>query len=418
MKALVLCGGGSLGIYEIGAWKYLEERGEHFDIITGSSIGALNGALLLSSNLEEAIDLWNKITAEEVMVDGFNMYKGMFADIKNGSLKKAPQFMKIYLKNRGADITPFKNLLKKYIKPKIIVKNPIKLGIVTTLYKGQKEVRVLLNEEPEKRIIDWLLASSACFPIFPMYKIGKETYVDGGYSNNLPIDYAIELGADEIVAIPLPAFPKVPQHSERMKLPFVKAIRPSHPMGFLMNFDRKTLDQNYLMGYLDARRAYGETYGNIFYFKKDPKLDSLAEKFVYAIAKTDINNYQRISDFLVFNGKKPISSMDMFIRTLEELGSWIDIDFLKEYELQDFLTACHEKILKLKKDKYYQTFAKRLPPARIVYPKDRLAALDYCYNHYKDEKISKRHLQIRRASPESEAVYFLFRVLSQEGYTV
>ena len=41
--ALVLGGGGSRGAYEIGVWKALNELNIHADIVTGTSIGALNG---------------------------------------------------------------------------------------------------------------------------------------------------------------------------------------------------------------------------------------------------------------------------------------------------------------------------------------------------------------------------------------
>ena len=45
MKALVLSGGGAKGSYQLGVWKALRELNIKFDIITGTSVGALNGAL-------------------------------------------------------------------------------------------------------------------------------------------------------------------------------------------------------------------------------------------------------------------------------------------------------------------------------------------------------------------------------------
>ena len=42
---LVLGGGGARGCYEIGAWKALDEAGIHFDVVAGTSIGALVGAI-------------------------------------------------------------------------------------------------------------------------------------------------------------------------------------------------------------------------------------------------------------------------------------------------------------------------------------------------------------------------------------
>ena len=44
-KAVVLSGGGAKGGYQIGAWTALRKIGFYPEIITGTSVGALNGAL-------------------------------------------------------------------------------------------------------------------------------------------------------------------------------------------------------------------------------------------------------------------------------------------------------------------------------------------------------------------------------------
>src|SRR5919109_3086222 len=46
---LVLQGGGSLGAYECGVYKKLFERGIKFDILAGSSIGAINASIICSA---------------------------------------------------------------------------------------------------------------------------------------------------------------------------------------------------------------------------------------------------------------------------------------------------------------------------------------------------------------------------------
>ena len=44
MRAVVLSGGGSKGAYEIGVWKALRKLHISYDIVTGTSVGALNAA--------------------------------------------------------------------------------------------------------------------------------------------------------------------------------------------------------------------------------------------------------------------------------------------------------------------------------------------------------------------------------------
>jgi predicted acylesterase/phospholipase RssA len=62
MTGLVLAGGGAKGAYQIGAWKALRERGIEFDVISGTSIGALNAALVASGDLDKAQTFWRALS--------------------------------------------------------------------------------------------------------------------------------------------------------------------------------------------------------------------------------------------------------------------------------------------------------------------------------------------------------------------
>ena len=70
-RALTLCGGGAKGAYEIGAVRALYELGEKFDIITGTSIGALTGAMLVQDDAEQLNRLWEGLSIRSVMTEGF-----------------------------------------------------------------------------------------------------------------------------------------------------------------------------------------------------------------------------------------------------------------------------------------------------------------------------------------------------------
>ena len=65
-KAVVLSGGGARGAYQAGAWKALRELDYQFDIVTGTSVGALNAAMMASGDFERAIMLWQEISPEAV----------------------------------------------------------------------------------------------------------------------------------------------------------------------------------------------------------------------------------------------------------------------------------------------------------------------------------------------------------------
>lgn len=64
---LVFDGGGARGAYQIGAWKALEEVGIKIQAVAGTSVGALNGALVCMGNLEQAENIWKKMTFSQVM---------------------------------------------------------------------------------------------------------------------------------------------------------------------------------------------------------------------------------------------------------------------------------------------------------------------------------------------------------------
>ena len=64
--ALIFSGGGARGAYEVGVWKALEELDIKCDIVTGASIGSINGALYTQGTLKLAEDLWKNINFETV----------------------------------------------------------------------------------------------------------------------------------------------------------------------------------------------------------------------------------------------------------------------------------------------------------------------------------------------------------------
>ena len=66
-KALVLAGGGARGSYHIGAWQALIEMGYKFDIVTGTSVGSLNGTLVALDDFDVAKGMWLSIEDRDVM---------------------------------------------------------------------------------------------------------------------------------------------------------------------------------------------------------------------------------------------------------------------------------------------------------------------------------------------------------------
>ena len=74
---LVLDGGGARGAYQIGAWKALVEAGVKFNAVAGTSVGALNGALICMGDIEKAEGIWRETTS------GWNVCSGSRRPSKN-----------------------------------------------------------------------------------------------------------------------------------------------------------------------------------------------------------------------------------------------------------------------------------------------------------------------------------------------
>lgn len=135
--------------------------------------------------------------------------------------------------------------------------------MVTMSFPSLKPVEMTKNEMPKGSLHDYLLASAACFPAFPMYKIGGKSYVDGGYYDNLPIDFAIKMGAQRVIAADLGDKPAHPKYQNE---PNVIYIFPSQPIGSILNFAQDVMQKNQQMGYFDTLRAFGRVRGFTYSF--------------------------------------------------------------------------------------------------------------------------------------------------------
>jgi NTE family protein len=198
-RALVLAGGGSRGAYQIGVWKALRELGITFDIVTGSSVGALNGALMVQGDFEAGLQLWENISPGDVMTD-------ILSD-EDLSTMKEPTIWRTFihdaLEQGGCDITPLENTLRRLLDEPRFRSSPIDYALVTVEYPSLKPQELTKEQIPEGMVCDYLLASSACFPAFKMKEINGSRFLDGGYHDNLPMNLAISMGAEEIIAVDL-----------------------------------------------------------------------------------------------------------------------------------------------------------------------------------------------------------------------
>lgn len=415
-RALVLCGGGSLGSYEAGAWKYFREIGLTFDIVTGTSIGAINGAFVAANKYDEVEKLWGQVAINKVMKNGLNFPRDFLQEFNwKADSKKVKQFAHTYFKNKGADIGPFMNWVKEAVPVHEVKNSPIKFGVVTTAFPSLKELDVVMNDVPEEHILDYLHASSACFPVFPVYSFDGKSYIDGGYFNNLPIDFALKLGADEIVAVLLHAVPRVPQHKELMELPMVTTVFPSRDTGSIMDFDQNVIQTNFDLGYLDAAKRFGKYWGYAFTFEKDEKLNELINEFSRRVASDNPTGYFDVLNSLEYMDFKAKTPYDLFIRTLEIPGLWLGLDYMKVYTITDYVKQIAAILKKPNNKKAGLEYAKKsLVSARL--PKsEQIPFLYYLYDVNEGRHNDKKIKKIAANNPSIKALIILSSLLKSRN---
>ncbi len=127
-SALVLGGGGSKGAYEIGVWKALRELDIHFDIVTGTSIGALIGAMVVQDDFAKAYDLWDHMDASQVIQNGISLDFDL--DLLMSQRSQIKQMLTSYIDHRGADITPLIKMIENMFDADKFYRNIIVIAAV------------------------------------------------------------------------------------------------------------------------------------------------------------------------------------------------------------------------------------------------------------------------------------------------
>ena len=283
-RALVLCGGGSRGAYQIGAWQALEELGVSINGVYGTSIGALNAVLVARGDVENARKLWLNIALNKIMTvedqDDFAI------DRMVSNKRDVIPFLVENAKRLRMDITPLEQLVREQCDEPRIRARGLQLGVMTFKAPQMQGCPMYLRDMKPGTLPDWVIASASCFPIFPAKHIDAQRYIDGGYCDNLPLDMALNDGMDEIVAVELhPYF----THPEYARLPWLKVIKPRHNLGGFLDFNPKLLTRSRLLGYHDTLKAYGWLDGIRCSFRpiRDLDIEASARRFMGAVARFD-----------------------------------------------------------------------------------------------------------------------------------
>ncbi len=257
--ALVLAGGGSRGSYELGVWQALREMDIDIDIVTGTSIGAINGALIAQGDYDTAVELWNKIETSHV----FEVEMDEQLSLKQKVAQAYKTFFRNFVKSGGTDTHPLRQTLSAYFDEQKIRFSPIEYGVVTMEMDSRQPRELFCGDIPQGKMIDYILASASIYPAFKPYVIDGVRYIDGCYHDNMPVKMALERGATSVIAVDLEAFGVVRREELRLARE-VKYLRSQRDLGPTLVFDHTVIRRNIRLGYLDTLKAYGAYEGGAF----------------------------------------------------------------------------------------------------------------------------------------------------------
>ncbi len=247
---LVLTGGGAKAAYQVGVLKGIIELTpkQHpipFQIITGSSAGAINATILASYahryrvGMRQLVSVWSNFHAHHIYRVGWtglitNTFRWMAEFLR--SPHQAPKPLSLLLN------TPLKKLLTQKVQFNNIQKNVnngsldgvsitaycYKQGTSVSFYQAHDEIKNWLRHKRrgERRAfhLNHLLASSAIPMVFPAIKINREYYGDGSVGCLSPLSPALHLGAEKLLIISTDAIEKPKQHLRKVSYPTIAEI--------------------------------------------------------------------------------------------------------------------------------------------------------------------------------------------------
>jgi len=189
MRALVLSGGGSKGAFQVGVLKkWMYEDGVDYDIITGTSVGAINGSYLCQFPVGMPKTAWESLNGLWKSASTNKIRKSWFPFGVISSLWKRSVY----------DSSPLIKWINSGLDPNKVATSGKKLRVVSvSLNTGNVHIASETDPNIAKRV-----AASAAFPVMLLpIEINGELWTDGGVRSITPLGEAIRAGATEIDVI-------------------------------------------------------------------------------------------------------------------------------------------------------------------------------------------------------------------------
>lgn len=183
--AFVLGGGGVLGAVEVGMLRALLERDITPDLVLGTSVGALNGAMVAKDPspavIERLIGLWQQ--ASET--------RDVYGDRPFRTVRRA-----VSTRTHIYSAAPLKQRLREELDDLTFEDLPVRFQVCAASIERAAE-----HWFTSGPVVDAVIASAAVPGLLPPARIGDEHYLDGGIVNSIPVGRAVQLGATRVFVL-------------------------------------------------------------------------------------------------------------------------------------------------------------------------------------------------------------------------
>ncbi len=232
--ALVLSGGGARGAYEAGVLKYIREdlAGDlggqvHFDIISGTSVGAIHAAIVAATadapekQGKLLSNVWEGLVLEELVSFGVKEFmrapatllgSGTIAESEPGQKRLGGIVNTRQLERLVCRMTPWARISANceagHFDALSVTATDIGSG-KSVVFVESRDALPRWNHDPfvraqKVKIVSEHVIASASLPIlFPAVAIGERFFCDGGLRQNTPLSPALRLGASKVLVIAL-----------------------------------------------------------------------------------------------------------------------------------------------------------------------------------------------------------------------
>jgi NTE family protein len=205
---LVLQGGGALGAYQGGVYEGLHEAGLEPEWVIGTSIGAINGALIAANRPEARLarlrEFWRRVEQDappggQAFWPGFDHAFANLSTLARGVpgffLPRQPAWGGVGAQV-GVDLAsyystaPLRATLSELLDLEILRQKKPRLTIgAVSVRKGEMRY---FDSRHMALTVDHVMASGALPPAFPAVRIDGEAYWDGGVYSNTPMEVVFE----------------------------------------------------------------------------------------------------------------------------------------------------------------------------------------------------------------------------------